>query len=34
MDEVEINNEYGVMVLMTKNLNETEVDANDEIPTS
>ncbi|HLR64845.1 MAG TPA: anti-sigma B factor RsbW [Pseudogracilibacillus sp.] len=34
MDEVEINNEYGVMVLMTKYLNETEVDANDEIPTS
>lgn len=33
MDEVEINNEYGVIVLMTKYLNETEVDAHDEIRT-
>lgn len=32
MDKVEINNEYGVIVVMTKYLDETEVDLNDEIP--
>jgi len=31
MDKVEINNEYGVLVLMTKYLDETEVDVNDEV---
>lgn len=34
MDEVQINNEYGVMVLMTKYLNEAEVDLNDSVPTT
>src|SRR5699024_4875353 len=34
MDEVEINNEYGVIVLMTKYLNEAEVEVSDEIPSS
>ena len=29
MDEVQINNNYGVIVIMTKFLNETEVDFND-----
>lgn len=33
MDEVQINNDYGVMVLMTKYLDEAEVDLNDSIPT-
>src|SRR5699024_6697696 len=31
MDKVEINNEYGVIVLMTKYLHEAEVDFNDQI---
>lgn len=31
MDKVEINNEYGVIVLMTKYLDETEVDVNDQV---
>src|SRR5690625_151409 len=31
MDKVEINNEYGVIVLMTKYLHEAEVDSNDQI---
>lgn len=30
MDKVQINNNYGVIVLMTKYLNETEVDFNDD----
>ncbi|MDY0410458.1 anti-sigma B factor RsbW [Virgibacillus soli] len=30
MDKVQINNEYGVIVLMTKYLNETEVDFSDD----
>ena len=34
MDEVQINNEYGVMVLMTKYLDEAEVDINDRVPTT
>lgn len=34
MDEVQINNEYGVMVLMTKYLDEAEVDINDSVPTT
>lgn len=33
MDKVEINNEYGVIVLMTKYLDETEVGLNDAIST-
>src|SRR5690625_4749019 len=33
MDKVEINNQYGVIVLMTKYLDETEVDTNDRIKT-
>ena len=32
MDKVEINNEYGVIVIMTKFLDETEVGANGEVP--
>src|SRR5699024_335518 len=32
MDKVEINNEYGVIVVMTKYLDETEVGLNDEVP--
>src|SRR5690625_2537660 len=32
MDKVEINNEYGVIVIMTKFLDETEVGLNDEVP--
>lgn len=31
MDKVEINNEYGVIVLMTKYLDETGVDVNDQV---
>ncbi len=31
MDKVEINNEYGVIVLMTKYLDETEVDVNEQV---
>lgn len=31
MDKVEINNEYGVIVLMTKYLDEAEVDINDRV---
>src|SRR5690625_3348136 len=31
MDKVEINNEYGVIVLMTKYLDETEVDVSDQV---
>jgi len=34
MDEVQINNEYGVMVLMTKYLDEAEVDINDSVPST
>lgn len=34
MDKVEINNEYGVIVLMTKYLDKVGVDLNDQIPTS
>lgn len=34
MDKVEINNRYGVVVLMTKYLNETGVDAHDPISTT
>jgi len=34
MDKVEINNQYGVIVLMTKYLDETEVDLNDRIKTT
>lgn len=34
MDKVEINNKYGVIVLMTKYLNESEVGLDDQIPTS
>ncbi len=33
MDKVEINNQYGVVVYMTKYLDETEVDVNEEIRT-
>src|SRR5690625_810778 len=33
MEKVEINNQYGVIVLMTKYLDETEVDTNDRIKT-
>lgn len=33
MDKVEINNEYGVIVLMTKYLDETEVELSDQIQT-
>jgi len=33
MDKVEINNQYGVIVLMTKYLDETEVDVNEQIRT-
>lgn len=33
MDKVEINNEYGVIVLMTKYLDEAEVDVNDHVTT-
>ena len=33
MDKVEINNEYGVVVYMTKYLDETEVDAHEKIQT-
>lgn len=33
MDEVEINNDYGVIVLMTKYLDESEVDMNDPVQT-
>lgn len=33
MDKVEINNRHGVIVLMTKYLNETEVGAHDQIST-
>src|SRR5699024_9811474 len=32
MDKVEINNEYGVIVVMTKYLDEPEVGLNDEVP--
>lgn len=31
MDKVEINNDYGVIVLMTKYLDETEVDVNEQV---
>lgn len=33
MDKVEINNEYGVIVLMTKYVDEAEVDVNDHVKT-
>lgn len=33
MDKVEINNDYGVVVYMTKYLNEVEVDVNEKIQT-
>jgi len=33
MDKVEINNEYGVIVLMTKYLDETEVEQNEKVQT-
>lgn len=33
MDKVEINNEYGVIVLMTKYVDEAEVDVNDQVKT-
>lgn len=33
MDKVEINNQYGVIVLMTKYLDETEVELNEQVPT-
>lgn len=34
MDKVQINNKYGVIVLMTKYLNESEVGLDDQIPTT
>lgn len=34
MDEVEINNEHGVIVLMTKYLNEAEVELRDQVPSN
>lgn len=33
MDEVQINNKYGVIVLMTKYLDETEVTLHEQVPT-
>lgn len=33
MDKVQINNKYGVIVLMTKYLDETEVELNEQVPT-
>jgi len=33
MDKVQINNKYGVIVLMTKYLDETEVEANEQVRT-
>lgn len=34
MDEVEINNEHGVIVLMTKYLSESEVELRDQVPSN